>query len=209
MKQERDSTMTITRRLFGIGIALLGASLAMPPALAQDAYPVSFTHAFGETTVTAKPDEGYVLAYVGLLSVVVQAGLIGMLTRRFRENWLILTGLWIMAGALLAWAFTSSLVVLLIVLAPLSLSGGVLNTVIQSAISKSVSREEVGGMLGIASSLEAITRVIAPTVGGLLLQNLGRWAPGVFSAILMAWVVTFTYRRIILPAQRERLAAQN
>jgi DHA1 family tetracycline resistance protein-like MFS transporter len=152
---------------------------------------------------------GYVLAYVGLLSVVVQAGLIGMLTRRFRENWLILTGLWIMGGALLAWAFTSSLAVLLIVLLPLSLSGGVLNTVIQSAISKSVSREEIGGMLGIASSLEAVTRVIAPTVGGLLLQNLGRWAPGVFSAILMAWVVTFTYRRIILPAHRERLAAHD
>ncbi len=56
MKQERDPTMTITRRLFGIGIALLGASLAMPPALAQDAYPASFTHAFGETTVTAKPE---------------------------------------------------------------------------------------------------------------------------------------------------------
>jgi DHA1 family tetracycline resistance protein-like MFS transporter len=35
---------------------------------------------------------GYVLAYVGLLSVVVQGALIGLLTRRFRENWLIITG---------------------------------------------------------------------------------------------------------------------
>jgi DHA1 family tetracycline resistance protein-like MFS transporter len=150
---------------------------------------------------------GYVLAYVGLLSVVVQGGLIGVLTHRFRENWLIITGLWLMTGALLAWAFTANLWLLLVVLLPLALSGGVLNTVIQSAISKSVSREDVGGMLGIAASLEATTRVIAPSVGGYLLQNLGTWAPGVFSAVLMAWAVTFTYRRIILPAQRERVAA--
>jgi DHA1 family tetracycline resistance protein-like MFS transporter len=130
-----------------------------------------------------------------------------LLTARFRENWLVITGLWIMAGALLAWGFTTSLWLLLVVLIPLSLSGGVLNTVIQSAISKSVSREEVGGILGIAGSLEAVTRVIAPSVGGYLLQNLGVWAPGVFSALLMAWAVTFAYRRIILPTHRERQTA--
>jgi DHA1 family tetracycline resistance protein-like MFS transporter len=151
---------------------------------------------------------GYVLAYVGLLSVITQAGLIGLLTRRFRENWLIITGLWLMAFALLAWAFTSNLWLLLVVMLPLALSGGVLNTVIQSSISKSVSREEVGGILGISGSLEAVTRVIAPSVGGILLQNLGRWAPGVFAALLMAWAVSFAYRRIILPTNHPHLVAE-
>jgi DHA1 family tetracycline resistance protein-like MFS transporter len=151
---------------------------------------------------------GYVLAYVGFLSVITQGGLIGPLTRRYRENVLIITGLWIMSMSLFAWAFTTSLWVLLIVMAPLALSGGVLNTVVQSAISQSVSREEVGGMLGISGSLESFTRVIAPTVGGFLLQSLGLWAPGIFSAILMVWVVIFAYRRIIIPARRERLATE-
>lgn len=151
---------------------------------------------------------GYVLAYVGLISVITQAGLIGMLTRRFRENWLIVTGLWVMAGALFAWAFTDRLWLLLVVILPLGLSGGVLNTVLQSAISKSVSRDEIGGTLGIAGSLEAITRVIAPTLGGFLIQQVGRWAPGIFSALVMAWVVSFMYRRVVLPARRERLAAE-
>jgi len=151
---------------------------------------------------------GYVLAYVGLLSVITQAGLIGLLTRRFHENWLIITGLWLMAFALLAWAFTANLWLLLVVMLPLALSGGVLNTVIQSSISKSVSREEVGGILGIAASLEAITRVIAPSMGGFLLEHVGRWAPGVFSALLMAWAVSFAYRRIIIPASRARLGVE-
>jgi MFS transporter, DHA1 family, tetracycline resistance protein len=149
---------------------------------------------------------GYLLAYVGLLSVIVQGGLIGPITRRYRENWLIIMGLWVMAGGLLAWAFTDQLWLLIVIMLPIAFSGGVLNTVIQSAISKSVVREEVGGMLGIAASLEAISRVIAPSVGGYLLQQLGIWAPGVFSALLMTWAVTFAYRKIIMPAKRERLA---
>jgi len=140
---------------------------------------------------------GFILAYVGILSVVVQGGLIGPLTKRFRENWLIITGLWLMAFSLLAWAFVPNLVVLLIVMLPLALSGGVLGTVIQSAITKAVQPQEIGGMLGIAGALESLTRVIAPIVGGYLLGNLGTWAPGIFSAILMAWAVWFAYRRII------------
>ena len=149
---------------------------------------------------------GYILAYVGVISVVVQLGLIGPLTRRFRENWLIITGLWLMAGALLAWAFTTNLWMLLVILLPLGLAGGVLNTVISSSISKSASQEEVGGILGVSASLESISRIIAPLVGSYLLQSLGLWAPGVFSALLMIWVITFAYRRIIIPANRERLS---
>ena len=129
---------------------------------------------------------GFILAYVGILSVVVQGGLIGPLTKRFRENWLIITGLWLMAFSLLAWAFVPNLVILLIVMLPLALSGGVLGTVIQSAITKAVQPQEIGGMLGIAGALESLTRVIAPIVGGYMLGNLGTWAPGIFSAILMA-----------------------
>lgn len=162
-----------------------------------------FAQAIGFSSQTT----GYILAYVGILSVITQVGLIGPLTRRFRENVLIITGVWLMSFALLAWSFTSSLIPLLLVMLPMALSGGVLNTVLQSAISKSVDREEVGGMLGISSSLEAFTRVIAPTVGGFLLEKLGTWSPGVFSALLMAWVVIFTYRRVIIPAHRVKVPA--
>ena len=149
---------------------------------------------------------GLLLAYVGILSVIVQGGLIGILTRRFRENALMISGLWVMTGALLAWAFTSQLWLLVLVILPLAVAGGVLNTVIQSAITKSVTRQEVGGILGITTSLEAVTRVIAPSAGGYLLQNLGLWAPGVFSAILMAIAVALAYWRIILPSQAEQKA---
>jgi len=155
---------------------------------------------------------GYVLAYVGVLSVVVQGGLIGPLTKRFRERWLIITGLWLMVFSLLAWAFVPNLIVLLIIMLPLALAGGVLGTVIQSAITKAVKPQEIGGMLGIAGALESLTRVIAPIVGGYLLGSLGTWAPGIFSAFLMTWSVWFAYRRIVkekIPAVQSTPEATN
>ena len=58
---------------------------------------------------------------------------------------------------------------------PLSL-GGMLNTILNSPITKTVSREEIGVTLGVSRSLESFSRVIVPSAGGLLLQNLDAWS---------------------------------
>jgi MFS transporter, DHA1 family, tetracycline resistance protein len=139
----------------------------------------------------------FVLAYVGVLSVLVQGLGVGLITKRFRENAIIITSMWLMVFGLAGWAITPNLPVLLVVILPLSLGGGMLNTVINSAITKAVTPAEIGGTLGISTSLESVSRVIAPSAGGFLL-TLGAWAPGFVSAALMLWAVYFAYRRIIL-----------
>ncbi len=147
---------------------------------------------------------GYILAYVGVLSVVTQGFLIGRLTGRFSESALILAATAVMAVSLLGWALAPTVTVLIIVLAPIAMSGGILNTVVNSAITKSVSPVEIGGMLGISTSLEASTRVISPSLGGLLLQvvgarlgaQAGTAAPGLLASLLLAWLVTYIFRFI-------------
>jgi DHA1 family tetracycline resistance protein-like MFS transporter len=141
---------------------------------------------------------GYILAYVGLLSVLVQGVAIGRLAKRYPENRLILGAVIVLTFSLLAWAFAPSIFLLLVVLAPLAFASGVLNTVINSSITKSVYPEEVGGALGVSSSVESLTRVIGPAAGGFLLGTLGTWAPGVVAAVIMAWVVTYVWRRLIV-----------
>jgi MFS transporter, DHA1 family, tetracycline resistance protein len=139
----------------------------------------------------------YLLAYVGLLSVIVQGGLIGQLTKRFSEAKLIVWDLVIGAIGMLAWAFTPSVPVLLVVLIPIAFSTGVLNTVINSAISRSVPPQEVGGALGTASALESLSRVISPIVGGWLLGSIGAWTLGVVGAAIMGGVSIFARRRLV------------
>jgi DHA1 family tetracycline resistance protein-like MFS transporter len=140
---------------------------------------------------------GFVLTYVGVLAVLVQAVGVGWLTSRYPERWIIFVSTAVLAISLLGWAFVPSVGVLLIVLAPLAAATGTLNTVISSALSKAVYPEEVGGTLGLAASLESFTRVVSPSAGGLLLQQVGTSAPGVVSALIMAWVVSFAWRRLI------------
>jgi DHA1 family tetracycline resistance protein-like MFS transporter len=155
----------------------------------------------------------YILTYVGLLVVMVQGFAVGKLTDRFSDERLIFGAALLMVPTLLAWAFTGNVPLLLGVLAPLALAGGVLNTVITSAITKSVYPEEIGGALGFSSSLESLTRVLAPALGGYLIDRLGTSSLGLFGALIMAGVVILIWRRLIvdpdppLPDRGEKTAA--
>jgi DHA1 family tetracycline resistance protein-like MFS transporter len=141
---------------------------------------------------------GFVLAYVGVLAVLVQGFAVSRLARRFSDPQLILWSSVVMAISLAAWAWTPNVWALLVIIAPLAASGGILNTIINTALSKSVYPEEVGGTLGLSASAESLTRVIAPSLGGFLLGSIGAWAPGVFVALLMVWVISFVWRRIVV-----------
>jgi DHA1 family tetracycline resistance protein-like MFS transporter len=110
----------------------------------------------------------FVLTYVGVLVVLVQGVGIRLLVRRFTDKQLVFGGSALLALSLLAWAFSPSLGVLLVVLAPLALASGVLRVAVNTALTRSVWPEEVGGTLGLSSALSSLTRVVAPTVGGFL-----------------------------------------
>ena len=139
-----------------------------------------------------------VLAYVGLLAVFVQGFAIGRLSKRYTDRQLMLSSAIAMAIGFALWAFVPNLWTLLIVLIPLSFGGGILNTVINSSLSKSVYPEEIGGTLGISASIESLTRVISPVLGGLLLQWARPWGPAIFTAVIMAYVAFFAWRRLFV-----------
>jgi DHA1 family tetracycline resistance protein-like MFS transporter len=139
----------------------------------------------------------FVLTYVGVLVVLVQGVGIRLLVRRFTDKQLVFGGSVLLALSLLAWAFSPSLGVLLVVLAPLALASGVLRVAVNTALTRSVWPEEVGGMLGLSAALSSVTRVVAPTVGGFLLGRVGAPAPGVLGALLMTWLVYYTWRRVL------------
>jgi DHA1 family tetracycline resistance protein-like MFS transporter len=139
---------------------------------------------------------GYVLAYVGVLVVLVQGVGVGWFTARLSENRLVFWSAGVLGVTLLAWGLSKNLVLLLVVLAPLALASGLLNTLLNSLLTKSVDREEFGGILGLSASIESLTRVIAPSVAGYLLGSLGAWAPGAVSALIMAWTAVYIRRHI-------------
>ena len=147
----------------------------------------------------------YVLAYVGLLSVLVQGVAIGPLTRRFSERTLIVAGIPILAASLLAWAFVPNLALLLVVLAPMALSVGVLNVSLTSSLTKAVARER-GRRVPRSGSGAAGDRLGGgPAVGGLLLQQVGPWSLGVLASLILAGLAVFAALGIRAPGRQRPL----
>ncbi len=139
----------------------------------------------------------YVLTYVGVLVVLVQAGGIRWLSTKFSDKQLIFGGAILLSIGLLGWAFSSSLAMLLIALVPLALASGMLRVSTNSALTKSVQPSEVGGILGLSASMNSFTQVISPVVGSFLLAEISPSAPGVVGALLMIGVVFVAWTQIL------------
>jgi len=139
---------------------------------------------------------GGVLTYVGFITVFVQGYMVGKLTDRFSETILLFWASVGMAIGLVGWAVSPSIPVLFIALIPVSVAGGIFNTVINSALTKAASRKEAGGILGISASLESFTRVIGPILGNGLL-GLSTLLPGILGAVLTGVSAIFVWNRII------------
>ncbi|EKE03917.1 MAG: major facilitator transporter [uncultured bacterium] len=134
---------------------------------------------------------GYMFAYIGVLIVFVQGYLVGKLLNIFPERSLVLASTVLMSFSLMGWALTQNIFMLLLILIPLSLSGGIYEIVISSIISKSIDKDKVGEMLGISSSLDTFSRIIAPILGGFLFQFFGTSAPGIFATLLTLGILIF------------------
>ncbi|MBP6176764.1 MAG: MFS transporter [Anaerolineales bacterium] len=174
-------SILITRFFFGLAFAIFQTIFSL--------------YALAKFNLTAR-DTGFVLTYVGVLSVIVQGFLVGRLTKQYREDILITVSVVLMGFSLLGWALAPSLLWVYVIMTPTALSGGLLNTLLSSTLTKAVAPQEIGGILGLSSAVESSTRIIAPLLGGLLLQQVGTWAPGVFGAVVMIGVSIFVFIKI-------------
>jgi DHA1 family tetracycline resistance protein-like MFS transporter len=177
-KRPFTGSILITRFFFGLAFAIFQTIFSL--------------YALGKFNLTAR-DTGFVLTYVGVLSVIVQGFLVGRLTSRFREDILITASVVLMGISLLGWALAPSVLWLYIIMTPTALSGGLLNTLLSSTLTKAVAPQEIGGILGLSAAVESSTRIIAPLLGGVLLQQIGAWAPGAFGAVVMVGVSIFVF----------------
>jgi DHA1 family tetracycline resistance protein-like MFS transporter len=143
------------------------------------------------------------------LSAGIQGGLIGQLTKRFTDDWLLLASLAISGVSLAIWGFLDAVVPLAVLMVPLSFGLAVGQTVMTSALSKAVDRDEVGAVLGMQTSIMSLTRVVAPIVGGVLLERSTVWSPGLLAGVLTLAMLPWAYRTLCVhpgrPACQEEL----
>jgi predicted MFS family arabinose efflux permease len=135
----------------------------------------------------AESSVGYVFAYIGVLLVIVQGGLVGRLSRRFGEKSLLVAGLVLQAIALASLPFGVGLPGLLATTAPLAIGAGLTQPALSALLSRFARAQDQGGTLGIGESAAAFGRIIGPEAGT---WTFGQWSiafPYVGGAALMAF----------------------
>lgn len=133
------------------------------------------------------PEEvGYVFAYVGVLSAILQGGLLGRLATRFGEERLLLVGLALIGAGLVILPLPRGIPLLGLALSALALGMGLVQPSLNSLISRRAGREEQGEVLGVSQSVGSLARVIGPGVAGFLFAGLGRDSPFLLGAALIA-----------------------
>jgi len=137
---------------------------------------------------------GYVFTYVGLLSAVMQGGLIGRLTARFGEEKLLIAGLTLIALGLLVLPLARDLVLLLVSVSFLALGMGAMQPSLNSLISRRAGAEEQGEIMGVAQSVASLSRVLGPLLAGALFAGLGRDSPFLCGMVLVVAAVAVGWR---------------
>jgi predicted MFS family arabinose efflux permease len=118
---------------------------------------------------------GYLFAYVGVIAVIIQGGLIGRLVKRFGELPLVIVGALLFAGSLFAVPFvgpaTGGLLGLLIGGGIFSIGNSLSGPALTSLASKSVGPAEQGGVLGVTQSAASLARAVGPSLAALLIHS--------------------------------------
>ena len=118
---------------------------------------------------------GYLFAYVGLVSIIAQGFLFNVLVKRFGEGFLTVIGCLMMVLSLFLFPFLTpaagSLLGLLAVSGLLSIGNSMSSPALTSLVSKISHEHEQGRVLGIMQSGASLARAVGPTIGGVLLNN--------------------------------------
>jgi DHA1 family tetracycline resistance protein-like MFS transporter len=130
----------------------------------------------------------YVFIYIGLIQIVMQGFLINRLSKRLGEEKLIALGPILMAVGTLLMPIFQNVAIFFFANAVLAAGFGIINTSIPAFLSKRISFNEQGSILGIAGSVASIANIPGPLIIGLIYDFAGSFVPFFISAVMLATV---------------------
>ncbi len=108
---------------------------------------------------------GYLLAYVGLLGVIFQGGLLRRLLKRPIEKQLAVIGAALLAVSMAALPFTHSLAMLMVVCFGISLGNSFVTPTLNGLASRTTDAHCQGRLLGLMQSAGSLGRFLGPMIG--------------------------------------------
>lgn len=128
---------------------------------------------------------GYLFAFLGLASALVQGLAIGGLIRRFGETRLTACGLLLMALGLAGIAASASVPPLVAAAAAIAIGYALANPSLTSLVSRAAGDGAQGTVLGVYQSASSLARVFGPAGAGLAFGQLGPSWPFLLGALVL------------------------
>jgi MFS family permease len=121
---------------------------------------------------------GYLYAYAGVLGILIQGGLLRMLSRKYGDAPLVIAGFAFSALGYLVLGFAQTVALLVISTTIASFGQGFLRPALTARITHTCDSHEQGTVLGLTQSMQALAQVFVPPAGALLIQHhlLFAWA---------------------------------
>jgi len=133
---------------------------------------------------------GQIFGVIGVLSLLIQGGLMRTLPKRVGEVPLVIIGTFIMAMGLFSISFASVIAPQnvwgqFITAAILTLGNGLSTPVLTSLVSQLSPEHERGEVLGVYQSTQSLGRILGPNLGGFVFGAIGSRAPFIFGGAIM------------------------
>lgn len=137
-----------------------------------------------------------IFTIIGLLSLVIQGGLMRKLPKKYGEVPLVITGTFIMAVALALVPVPHVFWGQIAVSALLTLGNGIATPVLTALVSELAPETIRGEIIGIYQSTQSLGRIIGPNIGGFLFGFIAAGAPYVAGGLIMfvAFLTAFKLR---------------
>ena len=142
---------------------------------------------------------GYIFGVIGILSLIVQGGLIRPLQKVFGEIPLVIAGTIIMAFGLMSVAIIEQIIPHVIwgqylACGVLTLGNGIATPVLTSLVSQYAPENERGELLGIYQSTQSLGRIVGPNLGGVLFGSIAAGAPFIAGGVIMLGAGALAFR---------------
>lgn len=122
-------------------------------------------------------DIGKLLAFAGLIGIIIQGGLIHRLSQRFGETNLVKFAWGLLGLGMIAFALTSSPSLLWLGISLIGVAMACFNPSMQSLLSKAVGPSLQGSVSGAGQSVSSFARVLGPVIGAQSFALIGVAAP--------------------------------
>src|SRR5687767_15360404 len=133
-------------------------------------------------------------SYVGVISVVTRAGILGWAVDRYGEARLSVIGLTLLALGLAAIPFASGYVTLALAVALIPLGTAFTFPCVTSMLSRVTPSHERGLYMGVQQTFGGLARVIVPLWAGFAYDHLGKTVPFFTSAALVGGTILISRR---------------